>query len=432
MKGGSTSACGWLRGERGFAMVEVIVGALLLAGLALAMLPLMDAGALRTASNRARGIASSLANSDLERMRAMDVRDLSNHRRSQAQNVGGVAYTVTSRADWVRDASGPVGCTAESASVDYLRIRSTVTWPAMAGVAPVVAESLVAPPVGSFGSDRGSLVVQLQRANGDPVAGLPVGATGTGDTTNEAGCATFGMLPAGPATVTFGRPGWVIPAGQEQVSLTASVVAGQTSTSSWLYDEAGTVAVSFDTKPQSGAPAVATQSASVSAAHSSLAAPRQFVTASAQSQITAGQLFPFTSAYGVYAGSCSGNDPTQYDASYYSSNPGLVAIAPGQAAPPVTVRMPSVWVRVQRLGVPHSGARITVRTTESGCAATFPAYTADSSGEARIALPFGPYELCATDTLGRRVKQTVTNSQPGGLSSPVVLNLPLIGVQGCP
>lgn len=413
-------------------MAEVMVGAAVLVALALATLTLVDVSGERTSSNRSRGVASNLAGADLERMRAMNVRDLSNHRRTEVKGISGVAYTVESRADWVRDASGTVGCTADSSGVDYIKIRSTVTWPAMSGVKPVVAESLVAPPVGGFGTDRGSLVVALQRASGAPAAGVSVTAGGAADATNAAGCAVFGMLPPGPAEVTFGRTGWVTPNGEESVSLTSSVVAGQTSSASWEYDQAGRIPVRFETIPEAGDAPVQAQSAGVSAAHSALVAARQFGSSGARSELTASALFPFTSAYGVYAGRCAGNDPTGYDPGYYASNPGLVTVAPGETVTPLTVRVPTMWVRVRKALAVVPGARVTVKTTESGCPATFPAVNADSSGEAHIALPFGEYELCAADALNRRVKQTVTNDAVDGMSAPVTLTIPVTALPlGC-
>ena len=43
------------------------------------------------------------------------------------------------------------------ASADYVEIRSTVTWPSIGSRAPVVAQSLVAPPNGSISANSGSL-----------------------------------------------------------------------------------------------------------------------------------------------------------------------------------------------------------------------------------------------------------------------------------
>ena len=94
-------------GEAGFALIEVIVSAVLLIVLALAMLPVLDISASRAGTNRSRSVASNLAKDEQQRLRSLDVsQSLSNYRGTQTKTVDGVDYTVSSRTDWVRDDSG--------------------------------------------------------------------------------------------------------------------------------------------------------------------------------------------------------------------------------------------------------------------------------------------------------------------------------------
>ena len=60
-----------LRSESGFALIEVIVAAAVLAIVALAVLSGIDAASSTSAREKARAVAASLAEQDQERLRAM-------------------------------------------------------------------------------------------------------------------------------------------------------------------------------------------------------------------------------------------------------------------------------------------------------------------------------------------------------------------------
>lgn len=414
-----------LRSQVGSALLEAVIGSAVLAIVALGTLPLLEAMGAQSGATRDRGVSSSLAQSDLERMRSMDVRDLSNHSRTETVTVGQLRYEVRSETEWVRDASGTMSCSAD-AGVDYLRIRSRVR-PLSAGARSVTMESLVSPPVGSFSLGNGTLAVKVTDGAGRPVTGLTVSAGGGAVATNAGGCAVLGMLPAGQHTVTFSTPGWVQPNGDEQVSHTASVVAGATSTASYQYDQAGSAVVAFDTRLTAASSVTPAAWPSASVAHASLSGDRTFTEAAAVSSVEGTGLFPFQSAYAAFAGGCSGNDPTAYAPDYFTTAPGSTTVPAGGVAPSVTVRMPALWILATRGGTAHPAARVTIRTTLAGCTETVPVQTPDANAEVKVPLPFGTYALCASDANGRRATTTVTNATPDGLAAPIVLDIPTSG-----
>lgn len=84
-------------------MIEVIVGALLLGITTLAILDGLDGAQRQGRANKERSVSATLAQQDIERLRAFPIPSLSNYRETRAVNVQGVPYTVSSRADWVRD-----------------------------------------------------------------------------------------------------------------------------------------------------------------------------------------------------------------------------------------------------------------------------------------------------------------------------------------
>jgi type II secretory pathway pseudopilin PulG len=420
------------RSQGGFLMVELVMTALVVSLIGLGIFLGLEGASHGSGNNRHRSIAGALAQQDQERMRAFKATDLSNYGETRTITVSGVGYTVDSRAVWLSDSSGVLSCTNGSQSANYLRITSSVTWPGMRGIRPIVLQSLISPPAGSLSSTQGTLAVQITNQAGAGLVGLPLNLgspANLGRTTDSEGCAVFSRVNAGSYNLTFSRSGYVDPGGVNAVTAPASVVASTTSTVTLLYAQAGAIAVSFDTKVGALAPQAAQARATI-VSHSNLPAPgrRTFnATPAPQSTITASSLYPFTSGYGVYAGSCANNDPTVYNSNYYASNPGLVTVAPG-GSHSVTVRMPAVNILVQKSSLPLANAHVVVTPTATGCTETYPALTTNALGALTApAFPFGTYSVCADDG-DRRVSGNVTNTDPAG-SATLTLTVPTSGTR---
>jgi Tfp pilus assembly protein PilV len=413
-----------LRQEAGFGLIEVIVSASLLAVIALGIFATIDRTGAVSASNRSRAVAADLAEQDQERMRAFKATDLTNYNGTRTVTVSKVAYTVRSRASWVADKSGTESCTNNSSQADYLKITSTVSWPAQLSERPVMMASVVAPPPGGLGLNRGNLVVQLMDQADRPLAGIPVGLspTGTSLLTNSQGCAFFGYIAAGSYQATFSQAGWVDPAGNGSVSLNASVTPGTTTMLTDRYAPAAQIAVGFDTKVGAAA-AHPAQAQSATVANPGLPVPGTRITApgSLQSVITSSNLFPFTTGYGVYAGSCPSADPTIYDPTYWSNYPGYVTTTPG-AARAVTVREPALNLLATRSGSPLGGAHVIVRATGAGCTEKWTQSTDAQGGLPSPGMPYGTYTACADDGVRSATQVNIANTSPAGTASvPLVV-----------
>src|SRR3954447_20063885 len=118
--------------ESGFAMIEVIVSAAVLAMLALAVLSGMDGASRASGREKARSVAATLAEQDQERLRSQQFYTLvalaAGTPTVQNLNVDGVNYQVKSQAGG-RGAprrSGN-GCRSQSTDANYLQISSIVT-----------------------------------------------------------------------------------------------------------------------------------------------------------------------------------------------------------------------------------------------------------------------------------------------------------------
>lgn len=422
-----------LRGDTGFGLVEVLMTALVVLILAAGVFAGFDASSHATGRAKARSTALTLAQQDQARLRAMPIPDLSNlHNQVSSQQAcdatGGncVTYTVTSNADWVKDGQGVQSCTQADAGFDYLKITSTVTSPSTSGVRPAMEESIVTPPVGTFGPGQGALAVKVVRADGvTGISGVNVALSGTksyNGVTNSQGCVVWGLLPAtGSYTVTAGAPNFIDVNGNPTITQAAGVTAQALTTVTVLYDQAASATLSFFAKVNSGALQVDNQKVDrVTVAQSSMTAVRSFGTQGSPqpSQALTG-LFPFGTGspggpYRMYAGDCPGQDPLA-QVPQESNIQFLPSLTPGGTAP-AALQLPGLDFKVQvatnstgrggnnganmRDAVATDNVQVKVTPATPGCAATTPTVMGiDTSGgnAARPqfpGFPYGTYTVC--------------------------------------
>ena len=454
-------------------MIEAIAASALIAIVALGVLRGLDTASQSSGREKARSVAAALTEQDQERLRSFRAVDLANYEDSREIEieVNKVKYTVKSRVDWVRDSTGGTqSCNNSAVQADYMRITSTTESSLInTPIPPVKMSSLVAPPVGAFGNNQGTLGIQVNNAAGAGVENLPVTITGpTSQTnyTNTAGCAIFAYVPIGAYTATLDSSGWVNQAGNQRTTVGATVSQGTVNVKSMVYDRAASVDVSFDTERLDGftVPAGTIRSTQLSAANAGVplstplapfAGLRVFKPASAATTITASGLFPFTDGYTLAAGGCPGADPSDNDPDYYASFPaGSVAVQPGLASPATTIRMPSINLRVlyNTAALPEAQrayTRVLVTSTSTNCSEKFnfaaPATEAPVSpatvGSGYLpnsALPFGTYTVCVESrvpgggtSLKKRELTGVRNWYHGGMKLPDVAS-PVVDLLGAP
>src|SRR3954454_4376399 len=145
------------RSDSGFALIEVIVSAAVLALVALAVLSGVDGASASSAREKARAVAQSLAEADQERLRQLPVTELAKYADKApygvpdpaggTRTVDGVTYTVESKAQWVRDDTGDsASCTSDGRAADYFHITSKVTSRIVGSrVDPATIDSITAP-----------------------------------------------------------------------------------------------------------------------------------------------------------------------------------------------------------------------------------------------------------------------------------------------
>ena len=262
--------------------------------------------------------------------------------------VGTVDYTVVSKTEWVRDASGVVSCTDDSTQAEYMKLSSTVWSPA--GVNKAVTETtLLTPAPGAFSATTGTAAILLTDRDGQPIAGSTVTLSGPGtysETTNSAGCAIFGYIPAGAYTAQVS--GGVTWASQLPATAPAPVTANRTSLVAIEVEPPGSLRARFINPV-----GAASTWSRITVAHAKLPAgfkvfPNSTATAKFGT-LDATNLYPHHDAYGVYAGSCARNNPAFWDSDYFlPGGPGYIELDPGDNLKSVDVVTPTLTITMTK------------------------------------------------------------------------------------
>lgn len=382
-----------LQADQGFTIVEVLVSALLLVVIALGVFASLDTASGISGSNKARAIASGLAQEDLERLRSFKAAALTGLDQTRPQRVAGVLYTIVSRTDPVSDPSGAATCASNDSNGSYLKASSTVTWPAMRGIDPVRMDTLIAQP----NPAAGALAVTITNAANGPVPNIPVTITGPEtftESTNSEGCVLYGNLPIGEYTITVQAPGYVEANGTplESYSRAVEVVGQSTTTQAIRMDRPGTATISF----RAGSPSssTATDPGRFTLENSGFATGPKLITTSGTSY--SAPLFPFTDAYKAYAGDCTGADPSKY-----GTQPPSTFVVPSGGSVSRSVYEPKLAILIRNYtsappSGPVAGAKVYLTKTAAGCSGSIYAGVTGTNGRPPDEFfPYGTYRVCA-------------------------------------
>ncbi len=337
------------REEAGSTIIEVLASAIVLVLISVGVLGGLDGATNQSNQNRLRSVAASVAQADQERLRGLRARQLFDRNETRTVAIRGAQFSVNSTAAWLLDSGGTdFPCSAKG---NYMRIRSSVSWPGM-GTQPITVTSLVTPS-----GQAGTVSATITSRN---LVGLPgIGVTMTGPetktvTTDARGCVFFGQLQPGEYLLTFSKPGYIDPTGVNPVSKEITVNAESTVSETFRYDQPGSITASFNTKRGSAGQVVSFPgwgtpgTAFTSLSHSGLLqGTKSYAVNPVATSATMTNLFPFTDAYSVYAGGCPGANPASYTTSPTTSPfavPNNQIVMPGSAHS-VAVRVPSVRLR---------------------------------------------------------------------------------------
>lgn len=408
--------------EAGFALIEILVSALIVVIVGGAVLTLLQTTARSAGDERRHATAFSLAQEDQSRLRTSRLAVLNHLQQTRAVEVDGIAYSVESTGVFVNSGSGTASCTEGYESADYAKITSVVTWAGIGARKPVRIESIVAPSSGSLDPTHGTLTISATNAAGVPLSGVSISGTGPGTfsgSTDESGCANFSDLPEGNYTMTTSANGLVDENGDAIGSKVVGVIASGTQTVVLRFDNPGTGEVSFVNRVEDTSELEPAEIDSMFLYHPELTGSGivKGDPGGIRGSTLSASLFPFTTPYTVYAGSCTSSNP----------NPNEEAGAPGEAAmagvtvpsggiAKVEIQVPALYVTVKYGSSLVQGAEVVITDDEckDGYSYVDREYVSNNQGQqsengggdaVEPALPWGRYNLCAAAYVSSRYRR---------------------------
>ena len=285
-------------------------------------------------SNKNRTVAANLAQQDQDQIRRqlqVDFDTLSIGSTTTPRTVGKATYQVIRDTEWITTSTGSNLCDnpppspgSPSTGLAYVKVKTKVTWPNMGSIKPVVAETLITPPVKKFDQNTGHIPVQVSKDNGIPAGGVDIRVTapnGTvyNQTTTTEGCAFFGFLPVLPAGQSYAvkalEPGCrsTCRATRSQSSKRQSSVGATAPPVVFTYDLAGALQFTVKGVDDDGDvdPTVPVPQLPLVLSNPGLSGQFKIFPATA-APVTLGNLFAFDDGYTAWSGACLDNDPQAY------------------------------------------------------------------------------------------------------------------------
>ncbi len=444
-----------LAGEAGIGLVEVMVSAVVMVLVATATVSSIASSQKTSTQTLSRGVIANLAEQDQERMRSMRAKDLADYTNSTTVTQENQTYTVDSRGEFVQDSTGDVvSCTSSGSQTTYLRLTSAVTPTNGFRDEPLTIRSIMSLPVTQYSPTSGTLIVPISEADGTPQSGVTVAITGPESRTatlNSKGCAIFQFLTPGSYAITLNQAGFVDQSLNQKYVYSGTVSPGTINTATpQLYDLAGAIKPTFDGDTTTLAGGITISHASIATAPTSRTYPVAGATG----------LFPFTTPYAAYSGTCAANDPTAAandGSGFFTAHPtfgrGLVTGTspastttidlhePVLTLPKVTVKWQDTTGAEKPADVPSPSGdttKIYVKPADSGCTLpTVPTVTADGNGTpaTTLGLPYGSYKICVeyrktkagltnrTGTYSAIAPYTAADTKFGGVSGLAAVNI---------
>jgi Tfp pilus assembly protein PilV len=389
-------------GEAGLSLLELVIAMTVFVILILGVVASIDSGLTLTRNNAARSVAANLASQEMDTVRSTAFTALT--ARTVTEVVGSTTYSINRQLTWVSKSATNGPCDGSNANPELLRVRVTVTWPAMRGVAPVVSDTTLSPPVGAYSANSGHIAVKVLDGTGAGEFGTAVQINGPmvqSEPTNSDGCAFFAFLTPGTYTVSLNTVGYVNRQSLQNPSQTVGVTVGNVSSVQFDYDQAATLSLTF------AADAGGTIPSDIPVTLGNTQFLPSGVKTYAGSGLTRsiGSLFPAADGYTVWAGSCADADPEGQLPSaggpYWPTGQRADPLdAPRGVTTAGTVALKTAAITVTGTGgLPLVGATVVAtHAVDQSCGAgeTHVLGTTDATGLLNTALPFGTWQLTVT------------------------------------
>ena len=256
--------------------------------------------------------------------------------------------------------------------------------------------------------------------------------------TDSTGCAVIANLDAGSQTLSYNTPGYVDKDSVQAVNKVVTIGAGTIAQATGLYDLAGKIDTTIvdDSTPAQ----VATWPTTVALDHAQRSTPTLFTTPTDATKANASTgVFPFSSSYKTYVGSCTGNDPSNPLYTNAGAAPGA-QVNPGETKSvtltmrKVTLTLPTAADATGATGliVPETAApAMAPASPQVPCADTVTYAGLPTSGmNITFPLPYGVWRVCAYKKTTGPTRYYTTkpgtawNSGSSALDKPVIVTTP--------
>lgn len=429
-----TSATRYKKSDDGLSIIGIVIAVTILLLTLIPATKLLEATIGVSGNNRDRVAAAGLANSSLETIRLLANSNFTGFINANlgtkitTQKVGPTTFTIQTELAWSTGTLSAQGCAVQGTSKTFnqpiVEATVSISWVATPPTPPEVANEIIIPPPQAYGGttqagsstttspyspSSGNLSIDIYNAANGPSAGVWVQVSNSTQTqtvaTDANGCAFFPFLTAGAYTVSLPsslNPGYVDNSNNPNPSVSATVTLGNTTSVQFAYDKGAYLSLG---DPNSEQLAI---TSGLTAANSQLAlGGSSNVTQSSNpsNNLLWGPLFPFSSGYQIWLGSCyTLNAVPPYPA--LSSTPitsvtpgGTTAISPAYATATVTATIngsPATGDTIQAIPVAN--------TSGTPCATSTPMSLGQIGASPSTAssvtsyLPLGYFELQAVDS----------------------------------
>ena len=416
--------------DDGMSIIGVVIASFLILLTLIPAADLIENTLAVSSNNQRRVVAANLATQQMETIRAQAQGNfstlLSNYSitgtsasssASSTITINQVAYNVDTTLSWSSSNFAQGGCSSNftsgySASTipPVLEASVVVTWPNDRLGQPLSLSEALNAPSSLFGGTDGSVLVSVVSASGSPQATVPVNLeTSTGliessSTTDINGCAFFpNVTPssAGSDIVTISKPTngattYVNQASIPNPTQAITVSAGTTSALQFTYDEQATFDIQGETEQT-----IASQFG-LSANDNYLSTqgdPQLKLEISGDNYQTSAPIFPATSGYQTWLGTCSGFLPSSTFQTAVSVSPDQTTSIPNLAFSTIN----AIFVNSSATPEPSSSAidvyvwQYATSSSTSSCLSS-PikiSVITGATGNANLNLPVGYFEFAA-------------------------------------
>ncbi|WP_166793280.1 type IV pilus modification PilV family protein [Cryobacterium lactosi] len=234
--------------DAGLSLIEIMVSMLIFAIVAIGVSAALLSTLVIAHDNKSREVASSLAASEIDAVRANgDPFKIFNVLDRTVNNASGGVYTIKRTTAWVTPAGVASTCGTGGGALQYKLVTVSVSWQGMRSTSdPVITDTLLAPTTRINDPTKGTILISVvdARDRGKKDVTFTVspslGAV-TLSPTDADGCSFILQVPAGDYTIRLSNTGMVDHKQLANPDKTLPVTVGSSTSFAFKYDDAATV-----------------------------------------------------------------------------------------------------------------------------------------------------------------------------------------------